>query len=220
MKSCGIYEWVNILTGKRYVGSSKNIEKRKKEHFQKLDKGIHPNTYLQNAWDQDRDDFSFTILKTCAQDDLLEWEQFYVDLYGADRLYNVALDIERPSVGLIFSEEARRKISEANKSRKCTEETRRKLSAAKSNLTEETRRKLSVARKGKTHSQETRRKISEAVSNPTEETRHKMSAAKSNPTEEARRKMSAAQKGKTVTEETRRKMSVAHKARKKMDNLT
>jgi hypothetical protein len=73
--------------------------------------------------------------------------------------------------GYVFSEETKRKLSEAKKGKKHSEETRRKQSErmkGENNLNygkspyEETRRKRSEANKGKKHSEETRRKQSEA----------------------------------------------------------
>ena len=73
--------------------------------------------------------------------------------------------------GYVFSEETKRKLSEAKKGKKHSEETRRKQSErmkGENNLnygkspSEETRRKRSEANKGKTHSKETRKKQSEA----------------------------------------------------------
>ena len=67
-----------------------------------------------------------------------------------------------------FSEETRRKISEAKKGKKLSEETRRKMSEAKkghtrSPFSEEHRRKISEAKKGKVRSEETKNKISKAI---------------------------------------------------------
>ena len=103
--------------------------------------------------------------------------------------------------GLVMSEEAREKLSAANKGKTPSPETRAKLSAA---------------RKGKTFSPETRAKMSAAKKNITQETRAKMSAAKKNITPETRAKLSAAMKGKTHSDETKAKISAAW--RKKREN--
>ena len=74
--------------------------------------------------------------------------------------------------GHTLSAEHRRKIIEANKGRTLSEDTRRKISEALKGLTlsEEHRKKMSEAMKGehnpfygKTHNDETRKKISEAM---------------------------------------------------------
>ena len=70
------------------------------------------------------------------------------------------------------SEETKRKISKGNKGKICSEDTLKKMSIAKRNIseetrkkmskpkTEETRRKMSEAQRGRKHSEETKRKIS------------------------------------------------------------
>ena len=77
-----------------------------------------------------------------------------------------------PMKGRTFSEETRKKISEAKKGRTFSEEHRRKISEAikgekhpmyGKHISEETRRKMSDAMKGHTLSEEHRRKISEAL---------------------------------------------------------
>ena len=64
-------------------------------------------------------------------------------------------------------------MSEANKGKTLSNETKRKISEAAQNMSDETRRKLSEAKKGenhpmygKTHTEETRRKMSEANKGP------------------------------------------------------
>ncbi len=93
--------------------------------------------------------------------------------------------------GKIFSEEHKRKLSEACKGRSHSEETKRKQSEVKigknnpnygKSHSEEHRRKIGDAQKGKTRSEETKIKISEALKGKT-------------PSEETRKKISEAQKG-------------------------
>jgi endogenous inhibitor of DNA gyrase (YacG/DUF329 family) len=141
--------------------------------------------------------------------------------------------------GKYFSEETRRKISDANKGKHPSEETKRKLSDANKgkHRSEETKKKLSDANKGKNnpmygkhHTEETKKKISDANKgennpnygkHPSEETRKKMSEAHKgennynygkHPSEETRKKMSDANKGKHCpSKETRKKLSDANK---------
>lgn len=51
MKS-GIYFIINIITQKYYVGSSKDIKRRVRCHFNNLDKNKHINPYLQNSYNK------------------------------------------------------------------------------------------------------------------------------------------------------------------------
>jgi NUMOD3 motif len=97
-----------------------------------------------------------------------------------------------------------------------SEETRKKMSEAKKNMSDETKRKISEAHKGKTHSEESRRKMSESGKCKifSEEHKRKMGEAHKGKThsEETRRNMSDASKN--PSEETRRKLSVANKGKK------
>lgn len=76
-KNCGIYRIKNMRNGKCYIGSSKNLSLRKKQHFNKLDKNIHPNIHLQRAWNlsEDKNIFEFQIFICCKQEDLKKIEQ-------------------------------------------------------------------------------------------------------------------------------------------------
>ena len=63
MKS-GIYKITNLKNGKFYIGSSKDIERRWWEHTNELDKNIHINKKLQNAWNfYGKDNFKFEIIE-------------------------------------------------------------------------------------------------------------------------------------------------------------
>lgn len=76
----GIYEIRNKLTGKSYIGSSKQIEKRWEQHLQALEKGIHHSVLLQRAWNKyGKDCFEFTIKEECDEEQLLKREQHYLD---------------------------------------------------------------------------------------------------------------------------------------------
>lgn len=52
MDICGIYRIVNKNTGQCYVGQSRRVQKRIKEHFRLLRWGKHPNQRLQESFDQ------------------------------------------------------------------------------------------------------------------------------------------------------------------------
>ena len=47
MKTSGIYVIINTINNKKYIGSSKNIEQRKRSHFHRLRHNKHENDYLQ-----------------------------------------------------------------------------------------------------------------------------------------------------------------------------
>lgn len=78
--ACGIYGIRNHDTGLVYVGSSKDLERREKEHFKNLECGIHHNLHLQNSYNKHgRDSFSFTVIELCQEDERLIREQTYIE---------------------------------------------------------------------------------------------------------------------------------------------
>lgn len=77
----GIYEITNKDTGKRYIGSSKQIEKRWEQHLQALEKGEHHSILLQRAWNKyGKECFEFTVKEECKEEELLVKEQKYLNL--------------------------------------------------------------------------------------------------------------------------------------------
>lgn len=76
----GVYEILNSKNKKVYIGSSKDIERRIKDHKYKLKNGIHHNYKLQNDWNKYGEDvFSWSVLKECDLSDLFKYEKEYID---------------------------------------------------------------------------------------------------------------------------------------------
>ena len=227
----GVYHIVNTKTGKRYIGSSVDIECRLKAHQKALANGSHYNNYLQRAWDKWGENAFLWLVYQCCEDGskALELEQEQLNLFETigrwDELYNVSKDAISPTRGQKLSDEHRRKLSEAHKGKKQSDEHRRKLSEAakkrpprleESNeksrqamlgrkASEESRAKMSQAQKGKSQgplSEAHKRKISEA------------NKGKSKPPRTEEHKSKLGRKGKKLSEETKRKMSEAQRARR------
>jgi len=142
----GIYAIINKTNGKRYIGSSIDVEKRFKNHLVTLRKGKHHNIKLQRAYNKHgENNFINNIIEECLErDDLFNREQWYLDNTICD--YNVS-----PTAGGGYlGAEAVQKM---------------KLSMIGKNVgpkAEETKKKISETLKGFQHSDETCRKMSEA----------------------------------------------------------
>ena len=81
MKS-GVYFIINLVNGKKYVGSSNDIRQRRREHWSHLKQNIHSNKHLQNAWNTyGEKNFMFLIQEFVSKDQLLDREQYWLDMY-------------------------------------------------------------------------------------------------------------------------------------------
>jgi len=110
-----IYQIKNKVSGKIYIGSTKNLRGRWNTHRSELRNNKHSNTHLQNAFNKyGADSFEFTIIEEVSDtEDLLAREQYYLD--NKDPEYNIAPDAEASARGRKLTEEHKRKISESEK---------------------------------------------------------------------------------------------------------
>lgn len=80
----GIYKITNQVNQKSYIGQSLNIKRRWRHHktsYQTID------TYLYRAMRKyGIENFSFEVLKECQQEELNQFEQYYIQYY--DTFYN------------------------------------------------------------------------------------------------------------------------------------
>ena len=150
----GVYKITNLVNGKVYIGASKRIEDRWRDHKKRINSPIHSDLEAYGL-----DNFKFEVLLECPETMLAQWERDMICLYDSDdpeKGYNspkdrpYSLKLSEALKGIPCSEEHKRKISEANRGRHNIPHS------------EETKRKISEARKGIPRSEETKRKISEA----------------------------------------------------------
>ena len=88
----GVYSIQNNITGRLYIGSSKDIHKRWREHKSNLFNHTHHSMDLQNDWDKyGEDNFSFNILLETDIANALKMEREYIDKMQTERFgYNVS----------------------------------------------------------------------------------------------------------------------------------
>ena len=76
----GIYQIRNIINNKIYIGSTKNLNRRRKEHFGLLRLNKHCNTKLQNSFNKyGKENFIFEVVEFCEIEYLTECEQYWID---------------------------------------------------------------------------------------------------------------------------------------------
>ena len=109
MNKCGIYIFTNLVNGKRYIGSSKNLYNRLHEHkFNLMSNSAH-NMHFQCAWNKyGEDSFIYGILEYCSLEEQFNREQFYIDLLVPE--YNKSSHVIA-NTGISLSEETKEKIS-------------------------------------------------------------------------------------------------------------
>lgn len=110
MKS-GIYKIINKVNGNCQIGSSSNLQKRKKQHFNSLSKNKHYNQYLQRSFNKyGIENFEFIIICKCNEDELIKLEQYYFNKINPE--YNSVLTAGK-TTGYKFTEKQRKFQSES-----------------------------------------------------------------------------------------------------------
>lgn len=114
MKS-GIYKITNIINSKFYIGSSVDLQKRKREHFRFLNKNSHGNNLLQKQYNKyGNNNLIFEILENIDCEKLIEAEQKYLDLYYDNQKQCLNLcPTARNMLGFKFSDESKQKMSKS-----------------------------------------------------------------------------------------------------------
>lgn len=199
----GIYQITNLVNGRVYYGSSKNIKTRFMDHKTRLRSKheSHRNNLLQNDWDLFGEKaFKFELIIYCNRYLAKKWEQQLLDWFWDNQIncYNNSPSATGPigPIGLA-------KISASLKGHPCSADTRAKISIANKGKkrSSELVVKLAASNKGRKQSPEAIAKTVIA---------HK--GAKRSL--ESRLRMSAAQKGKKQSPEAVAKRVASLKGRK------
>jgi group I intron endonuclease len=168
MQNSGIYQIVNTVNGKRYIGSAVDLRRRWNSHRSHAARGVHHSHILQAAWNKyGPGAFSFTIIERCDRENILAREQYYINTLLPE--YNIALTVTAPMSGMNHTPEAKALISKLLRGRKRTPEQCARNSEVHKGMpawnrgrkaTPEECRKNSEGQKGKKLSEEHRQKIS------------------------------------------------------------
>jgi group I intron endonuclease len=111
----GIYLVTNTINGKVYVGSSKCVRIRLRNHYNQLKTGIHRNQRLLKDINKfDLDNFIFELLEKCDEKYLSERETYWINAFNStskDIGYNIIADTMHHCRGIKKSEEHKLKLS-------------------------------------------------------------------------------------------------------------
>lgn len=144
---------INTVSGKRYIGSSKNVRLRWNSHICLLRKNMHPSPHLQASWNHHGAScFSVKFVLICSPEHCVMYEQKAIDALSPE--YNYA-PVAGSRLGQKSSNETLAKLSKMRKGVKLTEERKRKLlegaeKRRKLGFTQETIERMKLKAKGNT----------------------------------------------------------------------
>ncbi len=126
MKASGVYEILNTVTGRRYIGSAVCLSAREKQHFSALRRNKHHNIKLQQSFfKHGASAFKFLPILTCSKRMLFFYEQQLLDKVSPE--YNLSPTAGTP-LGVKHSAASRANMSAAHKGRGQTRAVLQKMS--------------------------------------------------------------------------------------------
>jgi len=156
--------WTNLINNKRYIGSSKNLNKRFREYF-------NTNYLIKDNCMQicralkkhDYSNFSLTILEYCSPDKCLIREGYYLKLLNPE--YNISKDPSAPMSGRTHSDATKQIMSDVHKGKTLSDDTKTKISDAQKKSDNSGRFKTGENHPGygQTRSEDTKTKISDTM---------------------------------------------------------
>lgn len=215
----GIYQIVNKVNNKRYIGSSVDIYRRWGQHEYELRRGMHPAKHLQSAWDKyGEDNFEFSIIKVVKDiENILRVEQEYLDEHTHE--YNTIL-IAGNNLGYRHTEDAKKRMSIIHTGFKHTEESKRKMSdywkgRPRGKYTDERVAKHAAAMRGCTINEKQRAALDAGrLLGRTKDVYEKIANANRGKvrSDETKKKLSIARRKRVISEETKQKTSASLRA--------
>jgi hypothetical protein len=113
-KLAGIYKIINIVNGKFYIGSTKNLRYRWTSHKCLLNNAKKGNSKLKAAWIKyGTINFKFEVIAECPEEYLIDSEQWYID--NLKPHYNTRIIVCKNNTGMRHTENSLEKISNASK---------------------------------------------------------------------------------------------------------
>lgn len=118
-KTSGVYQILNTVNQKRYIGYATNLRGRCKCHRVELRHKSHKNSHLQNTWNLYGERcFEFSIIQFCEIEKLRYWEDYWCKVTGVhNREYGYNIQPTDPEGDYRCSEETKKKIGDANRGR-------------------------------------------------------------------------------------------------------
>ena len=172
MKS-GIYRWLCIPTGKRYIGQAFDLKKRKRQFLNFSSRYSSKSDNIEGV-DAARAEYpkkkywDYIILKKCPEPELNKWEKKYIDFFLSNEEgfgYNLTAGGTTGTKGYKHTEDTRRRLSEKQVrfQANLSEETKKARCIHASSCVDRQnpvyRKHLSEALMGHKESAETREKI-------------------------------------------------------------
>lgn len=190
-----LYQYTNVVNGKRYIGVTKDVVERRRRHLQGTGRALALSAAIKKYGVAA---FSFAVLAVFDDANAAAYhEQASIIKLGtlSPGGYNLMAGAPRTIYHGAHTPETLAKISSSNKGLKRTAETRARISAVKTGRkhTAESRANMGASRKGKKFSAEHCARIGAAKLG----FKH---------TPESRMKMSTWQQGRKLSTETRAKM--------------
>ncbi len=214
-KICAVYSFRHIPTGRRYIGSSRDVHSRRREHLKRARLG-GLSCFHRALREFGKDSFEFEVLRVCKDgDERFNAEKHFITFYNSASTngFNTRSDPTK-TYDHRHSEITKLRISMANKgnkpSKRCIEASVRRHKGRR--LTDEHKKKIGDAVRGQSHpgwhfTLAQRRRMSlkrRGAMNSFFGRRH---------TAETKRKLAEMNTGKKLSPETRTKLSEALRRR-------